>query len=290
MPNIFLLKVKMAQSAKRTLETLVGPLAQTFPQLERATILHSDQLTTERRINPKLRDQWFYTADSSLYVVEREGGRDEVFLYLGRGETNPVFNNIEEAVQQLMRTGNYIPPKEDVEAVKSAGTTLRVKLSDLRLQGGDSEWRYFEIDTANYHNLNPMERRVVERVYGQGDDFIKNMEMFNDSGIRKIRVYVLNPDYVKQNVLQDCGLVRASGLFRVDGSMFGAFGRGVDGYVGLRGVRNVVAEGDTPKSEDPIAQAYLIILRDPALSVQKITPQIATGLSGLLQMYKPQKQ
>ena len=58
---------------ERALETLVGPLAKKFPQLVRDTILHSDQLTTERRTNPGLRDQWFYTADFPLYTVEKEG-------------------------------------------------------------------------------------------------------------------------------------------------------------------------------------------------------------------------
>ena len=221
---------------ERALETLVGPLAKKFPQLVRDTILHSDQLTTERRTNPGLRDQWFYTADSALYTVEKEGRKDEVFLYLGRNEVNPIFNNIEEATRRLIWTGNYIPPKEDVEAVKSADTTLRVKLSDLRLQGDNPEWRYFEIDTANYGKLNPEQRRVAERVYGQGYDFVENMKMFNEDRIRKIGVYVLNPDYVKRNVPQNGALARASRLSRFGGDYgFYAYGRFVDISNGLRG-------------------------------------------------------
>ena len=98
---------------KRTLETLIGPLAKTFPQLDRATIQHSDQLTTERRTNPELRNQWFYTADGPMYTIEKEGRRDEAFLYLSRGKTNPVFNDIEEATRQLIKTGNYILPTEN---------------------------------------------------------------------------------------------------------------------------------------------------------------------------------
>ena len=65
---------------KRTLETLIGPLAKTFPQLDRATIQHSDQLTTERRTNPELRNQWFYTADGPMYTIEKEGRRDEALI------------------------------------------------------------------------------------------------------------------------------------------------------------------------------------------------------------------
>jgi len=228
------------QSVKEiTLETLVGPLAETFPQLIRGTILHSDALTTERRLNSKLRNQWFYTADSNVYTIED----DEAVWYLGREPTNPIFNNIEEATQQLIRTGDYILPNEkrgEINAVIKAEDTLRVRLSDLRLLGGGGVFLYFGIDTANYGKLNPEQRRVAERIYGQGDDFVGNMEMFNESGITKTRVYVLNPDYVKRNVPEDGGLARASRfvLFGFD-SRFYAVSWFVDFHFGLRGARNV---------------------------------------------------
>ena len=176
---------------ERTLETLTNTLIKTLPQIERDTILDSGQLTTERRTNPELRGQWLYTADSSLSTVEY----DEAIWYLGRGPTNPIFKNIKEAARQFKKYGNYIPPKEDVEAVKSADTTLRVRLSDLKLQRID-RFYYFEIDTAYYNELNPEQRRVAEQGYAQGDDFVQNMEMLNKAGIKKTRVCVPNPDYV----------------------------------------------------------------------------------------------
>ncbi len=233
----------MAQTAEGTLETLVGKLAQIFPKFKRGTIRHSDQLTTERRINPKLRKQWFYTADSALYTVE-DG---EVILYLGRGPTNPIFKNIKKATHQLITTENYIPPKADIEAVVKAESTLKVKLSGLRLQGdkglqGDNYERcYFEIKTADYDKLNPEQRRIAERVYGQGNDFKENMKMLNEAGIRTTRVYVLNPEYVKNNVPQDGAIARASGLDGFD-SFDSYSGFNADGWYGglhggLRGVR-----------------------------------------------------
>ena len=142
---------------ERTLDTLVGPLAETFPLLQRETILHSDELTIERRTNLELRNRWFYTADGPMYTVEKEGEADEAFLYLSRGHVNPVFNSIAEATQQLIITGNYILTSEkkgEIDAVVKAEDTLKVKLSDLRLQGDDNVFRYFEIDTANYDSLN----------------------------------------------------------------------------------------------------------------------------------------
>jgi len=279
---------------ERTLETLLGPLAQTFPQFKRDTILHSDQLTTERRANHELRNQWFYTGDGPMYTVEKEGRRDEAFLYLSRGRTNPVFNNIGEATQQLIRTGNYILPNEkrgEIDAVIKAEDTLKVKLSDLRLRGDDNVLRYFEIDTANYDGLNEHQRRVAERVYGSGNEFVENMKMFNENGIRTTRIYFLNPDYVKRNAPKDGALARASRLngFGND-SRFYANNRIVDSRSGLRGVRNVVAEGDAPKVEaDPIEQAYQTLLRDPKLAVGKMNPNIAAGVSSVLTMYLNQQ-
>ena len=282
---------------ERTLETLVGPLAQIFPQLERATILHSDELATERRTNPELIKTWFYTADSQLYAVE-DG---EVILYLGRGETNPIFNNIEEATQQLISTRNYIPPKEDVEAVKSAESTLRVKLSDLKLQGNDLlEHGFFEIGTSDYDSLsehqretgtphydglNEHQRTVAERIYGQGEDFEQNMAMLRKNRVGIARVYVLNPGYVKQNIPQYGALARFSRLNGFDGdSAFFAYGRYGDSHNGLRGVRNAVAE------DDPIVQAAQILLRDPRLAVQKMSPRIAAELSDITTTYFNQQK
>ena len=285
----------MIQSVEeKTLETLVGPLAKTFPQFDRATIRHSDELTTERRTNPKLRNQWFYTADFPLYTVEKEGKQKEAYLSLARGENNLTFDNIGEATNQLIRTGNYrVTNRADVERVTKAESTLRVKLSDLRLQGDDNVFRYFEIDIANYNKLNPEQRRVAERVYGQGDNFKENMRMFNWNGIKKTRVYVLNPDYVKQNTPQDGGFAWASRLVRFDfDSRFFALDWGVDYHLGLRGVRNIVAEGYTPKVEaNPVADAYKTILgANPEQALRAMTPETATGLSRLLQMYNSQKQ
>ena len=197
---------------ERTLDTLTGPLLKTAPQFEPGTRRHADQITDERRtaeerLRRELRNQWIYTADSAVYTVE-DG---EVFLYLGREPTNPVLNNIEEAVEQLLKTGNYRPKPADIEAVVKAEGTLKVKLSDLELQRLNDELFHFEINTADYSSLNVKQREVAERVYG-GRDFIKNMKMLNEAGIINTIIYVLNPDYVKKNVPQNGAIARASRL------------------------------------------------------------------------------
>ena len=245
-----------------TLETLVGPLAEIFPKFYRSTILHADQLTNKRRTEEdeekrlELRNIYFHTADSSMYTVEKVSRRNEAFLYLGREPTNPIFNNIEEATQQLIRTGNYILTTEkrgEIDAVITAEDTLKVKLSDLELQKPKDRISFFDIHTNNhyFYKLNPEQQSVAERIYGQGDDFKENMEMFYEGGITRTRVYVLNPDYVKKNVPRDGALVRASGLSEhvMDNDFINDIWI-VGNRAGLHGVRNRGA-GNVMQGIDP---------------------------------------
>ena len=112
------------------------------------------------------------------------------------------------------------------------------------------------------------------------------VHLFNITRINETYMQFKNAQKQNKPVARACGL----GLFG-DVSRFIAGGRGV-GYpdLALRGVRNV-AEGDAPKIANPILDAYNAILgADPGQALKAMTPEIATGLSGLLQMYKPQKQ
>lgn len=234
----------MVQSATRTLETVIGELVKIFPLLERPTIMHSDELITEKRTNqklitdPELGSIWFYTADSNLYVVENR----EAILYIGREPTNPIFNNIEKAAYQLLLNGIYLPSRSEIMAVKSAESTLRFRLSDLELEQLEgTEFSYFEVQTDNYDKLNPEQRRFAERVYGQGDNFKQNMEMLWRNGIGILHIYVLNPDFVKKIVPNGGAVALASKLGSFEySSLFCAGSRDVDYLLdGLRGVRNI---------------------------------------------------
>ena len=87
---------------------------------------------------------------------------------------------------------------------------------------------------------------------------------------------------------EDSAIARASRLGRfVIGSRFNADGRFVDVAVnGLRGVLKESAEGAAPKVEiDPFAQAYQTLLANPIKARNKMTPEIATGMSRVLTDY-----
>ena len=163
-----------------------------------------------------------------MYTIE---DNDE-FLYFGGREANPIFDNIGEATTQLLENQNYKPSEEGIKAVVASvqsGATLKVKLSDLELKGDNEEWRYFEINTADYDSLNKSQRALAERVYGQGNDFVENMKMLNEEDISTAKIYVLNPEYVKKNIEAGKALARACWLYNFGGiSSFDANGRSVD--------------------------------------------------------------
>jgi len=269
-----------------TLETVVGLLAETAPQLKLETIQSACQLTNERRIDFDLRSPWFYSSDTALYQVEN----GEVFLYFGNGIVNPVLNNVKEASKELASKGIYFPNQEDVDTVAEsakAGDTLKVKLSDLRLKWAWDEWSYLEIETDNYGELKKAERLLAERVFCQGADFVDNMKMLNNAGITTTRIYVLKPRYVKEKATGKA-IALASWLYGFGNySGFGAPVRYAYSHNGLRGVK-VAVKSSAQKIDpiiDPIEQAYQTILKYPDKSVKAMTPDIATGLSGLVTGY-----
>jgi len=272
------------------LENIVTSEQDTLPSLLKVfdplTIQHSDEICKARITDADMRSPWFWTADAPLYQVDDE----EVFLHLGRAKDNIVFRHIDDAVEQIRSTGNYIPSLDEANALMAADSTLTIMLSDLKLSKQDNEFSYFEVNTTKYDNLNPSQRVFAEMVYGSGDDFKQYMATLKAEGKESTRVYVLNPDYIKKNVGKDNVLCRASALFSFnDNSNFSAG----SGYINfnfrrVRGVRLVVAEGDVAqKIEDPVSNAYDLIL-DPnnkqnALSL--MTPERVAGLSGLVTEY-----
>ncbi|MEK6900650.1 MAG: hypothetical protein AABX05_05990, partial [Nanoarchaeota archaeon] len=166
-----------------TLETITGNLRDAYKQLQPGTMLHADELMNERRTNLELRDQHFNTADGAVYFLD--GYNKTPTLALTREARNPVLQNIDPAFEQLVNNHNYLVSEAELKLVKKAVDTLLVKLAVLRLAGGNSEYLSLRIGTtpSEYNELNKPERSFAERVYGQGDDFIKNMALLKGEGI-----------------------------------------------------------------------------------------------------------
>ncbi|MEK6904926.1 MAG: hypothetical protein AABX24_00845 [Nanoarchaeota archaeon] len=235
-----------------SLETLTGNLRDAYKQLQLGTMLHVDQLMNERRHNANLRGQCFYTADGEIYFLDDVNKTPT--LAITREAQNPVLQNIDDALDQLTNNGNYLPSQADVQQALVAPDTVLITLPSLCLSGKDKEWRYLEIGTtpAKYNQLNGEQRKFAERVYGQGDDFVHNMKRLNSADISNTRIYVLNPDYVRQHA-EAGAIARASWLnfFYVD-SLFYSDERYFNYHDRVRGVRRgaSVSEQEAPGGRD----------------------------------------
>jgi hypothetical protein len=229
-----------------SLETVTGTLLQAYQQLDPNTIQHAAEIMMDRRTDESLRNRYGWTADFPIYTKE-EGG----VLYLAPRKHNLIFRNIEDAAAQLRETGNYKPKPEEAAAViasATSGETLKVKLSDVRLIRNNNEWSCLNISTADYDALNEAERTFAERIYGQGEDFKKNMRMLKEAKITTTRALVLHPDYIAKNA-KDGAIGRLGWLYYFDfDSSFSAGDWYPDsGHGGLRGVRRGVGVGTETK-------------------------------------------
>lgn len=231
------------------LETRIGEIAKTVLQFDPSTIQHSDEIMKARRLEENEKEKvdlmrlWYSTPDYFMYTNDGK----EVSVYIGRGSTNPIFNNIEEAITQGMTTGKYIVKKEDMEAIKNSDSTLKfgfrdleLKKDSLRLGGVDilQQCCYISIDTTDYHEkLNKGGKMVTERFFGKGHDLDKNMDLLKQNGVKKTCVEFLAEDYVKKIVPKDGAIALIGNILGLgNNSRFLASGRNVNDYSALRGV------------------------------------------------------
>ena len=276
-----------------TLENLVnlrGRLAETYYKVDPNTIQHSVELMNDRRTNKDLRNKWFWTADFPIYRKEL----GEAVIYIAGRENNLIFQDINEATEQLRRNDNYVLGQEYIDSVVTSaesGKILKINHGHLNLERYDNELSFFEVDTNEYDTtLNQAQRTVAERCYSKGDDFKKNIAMLNEAGIRRTTIYVLGEDYVKNNVDEDGAIARACRLnsFECDSNVI-AFCRNVDDpFSSLRGVLLEVRKADDVKKSnvDTLTEAYNTLLREPIKkSAQMMTPEHAQRMSKILTAY-----
>lgn len=229
------------------LENVIGDLLG-YKRLYSSTFQHVDQLTTEQRTNPELRNQWFYTADGGLYTFQKR----KCLWIITREPQNVVLENIDEAYRQLTGQGNYFPGTEAAKTSLEHKDSVVVNLKELGLVRAYGSQGYFVVDPKAVKKLNSEERKAAQRIYGPDEEnFGLNMEMFAEEGKTPF-VYVLMPDYV-QSILRsnDTQFVGgASWVFKFDaGPGVNACDRLVNTHGALRGVRRVIAKGDAPENE-----------------------------------------
>lgn len=280
------------------LDTVVNNLRDGYKQLQPGTFQHVDELRTEQITTPSLRNSWNYTADANGYRMQGE----EVEWALARGNDGPILSNIDAAYDQLTQTGNFRPSKELSDVAFSAKDTLVTPLSQLRYRKdkGEEEWVYLEVRIKDgavntgkkYEAPNDAEAKVFKRT-GLTTEFLAELKK---AGKETTRTYFLNPDYVKKEVAGDKekrDLWRASRLRNFySSSSFYAVVHFVVNRGALRGVRQVVAEGDAAKNEVPSApqeitpaRCYDLILADPQKALAALDDAKVAGLSRLVTEY-----
>jgi len=276
-----------------TLEGLLnerGPLNKLFFEFDSKTIQHAFEITNDRRTleneseREGLRDRYFWTADSSMYRIEN----GKAILYFGDVTTNLVFNNATEAFQQLIQTNNYVPSSKDIQTIikkAKSGDILRIKLSELNLKGSCIERLYFEIDTANYGGLNGTQRKLAEKIYGQEEDFEKNMKMLKDANIRTTQISVLNPEYIETYVEKDSAIVRTTKIcsFRVRSEFYANEYLVENRSNVLRGVPRM-----TEHDKKKISEFYELLKKKPCaqkIAADMLNIEIAAELSKVFTLY-----
>ena len=260
---------------------------------------HVDELMNERRTNPitpegdDLRIEWFYTPDGNIYSLQK----GIPTLDITREKDNLVLRHLNDSVNssfdQLIHNHNYKADPGEAKTAMEAPETVRINLTQLRLKRENNEWGYLTVSTTHYDQLNEEERKLAERVFGQGTDFVANMKMLKDATIKETRIYVLVPEYVTQHA--GAGpLGRASRLRDFSNySSFDADDRVVVNHYALRGVRRVVAAGDAPHNalvpsapqEMTPTRCYDALLADPAGAVKALDDQKAAGLTRIVADY-----
>ena len=254
---MFILALKM------TLENVTGNLL-AYKGLEPGKFQHVDQLTTERRTNHGLRNQYFYTADGELYTVQE---RNHLWV-ITREPQNLILENIDEAYRQLTRQGNYFPDTEAAQASLKHKDSVVVELKGLKLKKDSDQYGHFVVDPKAVKKLNSEQRKAAQRIYGPDEEnFGLNMKMFAEAG-KNPCVFVLMPDYIQGTLRSnDKKFVGRASWLNIFGSNsnFNANDRIVNNRGALRGVRCVIAEGDAPENEVPHAPQETERVRSPTM-------------------------
>jgi hypothetical protein len=156
------------------LEYVVGNMLVCYDQLVPETIQTSAEITTERRLNPLLEDRDLLTSNFTIF------GRQ--VLYFGGREANPILNDVRNAAYSFFLEVNnkFTPPDTrfaDIILSTIRKNTIMLNYSDLSLSEREEGNSRLFINTSNPPSLGSADRVLAEKVFGEGDDFMPNMNM-----------------------------------------------------------------------------------------------------------------
>src|SRR3989344_4858750 len=135
-------------------------------------MLHVDEIMRERVTNAKFRDIDFHTADGQIYFLDKGVPK----LAITREEDNPVLRHLNDAFFKLDTTQYFYVSLGEAKQAIASERTIVVNLLNLDLKcidygfGYGTDISHFCIPTTTA-GLNHDEKKLVERVFGQGDAY-----------------------------------------------------------------------------------------------------------------------
>ena len=235
-----------------TLEIVMGDLREGYSQLEPGMFQHGDELMAGQVKNPALLGyRLFYIADFPMYSLDKW----KPILWLARHtpkEPNNLIlfhlDDVANSYDQLVKNQDYQPFSSEAQHVMQAKSTLRVDMTQLRLQGKGQNPQYLVylvVDTTHYNRLNVEERKLAEGVYGRNDAFVRAMRTLKGAGLGAIKIHLLHLDYVRQYA-QHGPIARAALRSNISDADTFLNVCGVHGRNSLRGIPLPVSTGTPP--------------------------------------------
>lgn len=206
----------------KRLADIKGPLVETYLSLNPETIQQADEITSQRRRNPRMQNHSYNTANVMLYQKNEDGSL--TYKFGGRRPFNIVLGaNVEEVQQQLVAKSNYRLTSQQLQAIDDLDAEDILEMNPLELQlnkavvsNQGADFCHFEIGTVRLNQtLNNVQRAFAERVYGEGRAFDRAMEMIRGYQVDKEKypilhrflpaergattaITFLNPEYVRK--------------------------------------------------------------------------------------------
>jgi hypothetical protein len=215
----------------------------------------SAEITTDRRTNPNLRNQQLRTGDFALYSVVG----NEVYVYMSKN-FDPILVAYNESIknqpvsklqirQDLIEFVNekadYMTLNRDSTLSKKVFLSMNsnkfclLKLKDLPLVPFNNKYSILDVNTKHYEAFKDGAKSLIEFAFGQGEALEKNMQMFQESGIKSVPIYLLRREEVHEMAGKNKMLLRACWLSDVNKrsrSAFGAIDDNFDSPLSMYGV------------------------------------------------------
>lgn len=209
------------------------PLIWSYSKFDNDTVWHSDELLNAFRQNILEHDRWFWLGQSMVFGKEE----DKPVLYVARRDSNPILRNPEEALNQLLNTGDYHVTNDELRDVVNSKETMRFPYKTLKpvkkVRRG-ANICFVEVDTSNYDSASPEQRNLAEFFYGTGDEFVKNMAMIKEQGNDKVVIDLMHPHlFGEQAIGKICRLGTNGPNYNICGD-----GKAVGHSMGLAGTKH----------------------------------------------------